>query len=328
MRRFAVVACLIVWSGAVLAQPAGAQAEVLFDQGRSLMAQGKLAEACNAFDESQKLEPANTTLVALAACREHNNQLATAWGVYLDVERQTRSATDAAGQQLHDLAQDRAKKLAARVSKLTINVSAESQVEGLEILRDKDLVDAASWNVALPIDGGKYTVTAHAPGSTEWTTSVTIGAEGDTKTVDIPKLKTLAPQPVVEHPMPAASASSSVSAVSQPEVPGTSTSKTLPLALGIGAIALGGGALGFELWAESTYNDAKAEMTSQSRRDSQYSSANTERHVAQGVGIAGLAAAGAAVWLYLHGREASPTVTAKNHELMITPTGIALVGKF
>jgi hypothetical protein len=39
-------------------QPAGAQAEVLFRQGRHLLAAGQVAEACSAFENSQKVEPA------------------------------------------------------------------------------------------------------------------------------------------------------------------------------------------------------------------------------------------------------------------------------
>jgi hypothetical protein len=77
---------------------------VLFRQGRDLLAAGKVAEACSAFEESQKLEPAVTTLFNLAGCREKLGQFATAWGLFLDTARQTRSAADAASQQLHDVA--------------------------------------------------------------------------------------------------------------------------------------------------------------------------------------------------------------------------------
>ena len=72
------------------AQPttASAEADTLFDQGRSLMEAGKIAEACAAFDASQKLSPAVSTLLNLARCREQNQQLATASGLYRDAERQ------------------------------------------------------------------------------------------------------------------------------------------------------------------------------------------------------------------------------------------------
>src|SRR5689334_15756470 len=101
------------------------------------MAAGKYAEACSAFEQSQKLEPAIATLLNLAGCREKVGQIATAWGLFLDAERQTRGASDAANQQLHDVARDKAAKLEPRVSKLTINVPKAVQIDGLEILRDQ-----------------------------------------------------------------------------------------------------------------------------------------------------------------------------------------------
>ena len=110
MIRFALVA-LVGWSSIASAQSAGAQAEVLFRQGRELMTAGKFNEACTAFAESQRLEPGVTTLLNLAGCREKNHQLASAWGLFLEAERQTRSATDAAQQQLHGTSQDLARKL-------------------------------------------------------------------------------------------------------------------------------------------------------------------------------------------------------------------------
>lgn len=188
-RVIAVV--FVAWSSAALAQSAGAQAEMLFRQGRDLMSAGKLTEACSAFGESQKLEPAVTTLLNLAGCREMLGQIATAWELFLDATHQTGSATDAATQQLHDIAQAHARKLEPRVSRLTINVPQKSQLDGLEITRGIDRVGAGLWNRALPIDGGSYMITARAPRAKRWSTQVTIAAENDTKMVEIPDLLNL-----------------------------------------------------------------------------------------------------------------------------------------
>ena len=166
MNRLAAVCALVALSSSAHAQPAGAQAEVLFREGRGLMTAGKYAEACAAFEQSQKLEPAITTLINLAGCREKAGQLATAWGLFLEAERQTRTARDAATQKLHDVAKDRAKKLEPRISKLAINVPRNSQVEGLEIARDAERIESVMWNHALPIDGGTYTIPARRRGRT------------------------------------------------------------------------------------------------------------------------------------------------------------------
>ncbi len=320
MRRL-VVALLACSPSAVLAQPAGAQAETLFRQGRDLLRAGKTAEACTAFDESEKLEPAVTTLLNLADCREKNGQLATAWGLFLDAERQTRSAIKPAEKQLHDVAQRHASNLEPRVSKLEVDVPDDSKVDGLEVKRGDERIDAAMWNRPLPIDGGTYTITASVPGSQPWSTQLTIASEHDSKKVEIPKLVAAnqEPQQPTTPAVPAAPA--------EHDATQAAPSRTVPIAIGAGAVALIGGAVAFDLWGDSTYNDAKAEMTSQSRRDSLYNAANTKRYVAIGMGIGGIAAGGVAVWMFLRARHADSSSEQAIH-LVPTQNGVSIAGGF
>ena len=202
---------LVAAGSSAHAQSSSAQAEALFRQGRELMAKGQLAEACAAFDASQKLEPTIATLLNQASCREKNGQLATAWGLFVDAERQTRAATDEAGRQMHRSAKNRVARLEPRLSTLTITVLPENRVGGLEILRDSELIDPGAWNRALPIDGGTYTITARAPGNAAWSSTVTIAAERDARTIETPKLKAAKldsemasqPGPAVARPAPA-----------------------------------------------------------------------------------------------------------------------------
>ena len=311
------------------AQPAGAQADVLFREGRALMTAGKIAEACAAFEQSQKLEPAVTTLINLAACREKLGQLATAWGLFLEAERQTRSAGGKAAVQLNQVARDRAAKLEPRVPKLTISVPDKSKIDGLEILLNlevllnKESIPAGMWNRALPVDGGTYTITARAPGANDWSTRVTLAREADTKTIDIPDLRNL--KRGLDGPANAQSGTAQSSGATK------RGGSFVPIAVGAGAVVLLGGALGFSLWGDSTYDDAKAEMTDQARRDSLYDSANRKRYAAEGLAVAGVGCAGVAVWLYLRQRGArtETTETSARH-LMLAPTasGIGVVGRF
>lgn len=139
--RKIVIVALITLTGAPIgahAQSSTAQAEALFRQGKDLIAHSKIAEACAAFDASQKLDPTIATLLNQASCREKTGQLATAWGLFLDAERQSRSASDEAARQLHQVAINHAAKLEPRLSTLTITVLAENRVGGLEILRNSD----------------------------------------------------------------------------------------------------------------------------------------------------------------------------------------------
>jgi serine/threonine-protein kinase len=333
MIRVAIVLAFALLSLPAQAQPAGAQAEVLFREGRELMTAGKYAEACAAFEQSQKLEPAITTLLNLAGCREKAGQLATAWGLFLDAERQTRAASDNATKKLNDVAKSRAQKIEPRVSKLTINVPQRNQVDGLEILRDKERVEAVMWNRALPIDGGTYTISAHSPGVSTWSTQITVGAEGDTKSVDIPDMRTLPRQPA-QPTSPATPADQTVSSKEQDEpeeepVQPAARSKVLPISVAVGAVALLGGAVTFHLWGNATYDDAKAEMIDQARRDSLYDSANQKRYIATGLAAAGVAAAGVSVWLFMRsGGDERHTHVAFERHVVVSPTGIALRGTF
>jgi len=192
------------------AQSAAAQAEAMFREGRGLLAAGRFSEACAAFELSQKLEPAISTLLNLGLCREKNGQLATAWSVFLEAERSSRDASDTATQKMHRVALDRANRIEPRVSSLRIDVPAESQLEGLEVTRDGAMIPPEMWHRAFPIDGGQYTIAARAPGSSEWTTEVTIRADHDSAAVEVPRLQPLIPVPPVNtQGDPAASESSS-----------------------------------------------------------------------------------------------------------------------
>jgi hypothetical protein len=187
LRRALPLLVLVIAMSRPHAEPGTVQAEVLFRNGKRLLKQGKIAEACAAFDASQKLGPTVSTVLNQANCREKNNQLATAWGLFLDAERDTRTASDEASKQLHQVAVDHAGKLEARLSTLEIRVPNEGRIDGLEIRRDSEVVDPAVWNQALPVDGGTYKITARAPTMQLWSMTVTIANEHDVKTVELPK---------------------------------------------------------------------------------------------------------------------------------------------
>ena len=110
--------------------------------------------------------------------------------------------------------------------------------------------------------------------------------------------------------------------------PAPNAARRTPLVVAAGALALLGGGLGCELWAESKYDAAKSEMTSQDRRDALYSAANTRRYAAELFAIGGLAAGGAAVWLYLRDRNPEHAASSVGTHVVPTATGFALTGRF
>jgi len=187
------------------AQSKPAQADVLFRWGKDLMKQQKFAEACAAFDGSYKLDPDVSTLLNHAACRAKNVQLATAWRLFTEAQRQTSDQPDAASMQLNAVAVTRAGELQPRLSKLSIDVAPDSRLDGLEVLRDADRVDPGAWSQLLPIDGGTYKIMARAPGHTTWSTTVVVKPERDIQNVAVPKLDSLTaakPKPDERPPAP------------------------------------------------------------------------------------------------------------------------------
>jgi hypothetical protein len=278
-----LLVAVIAGTQPVAAQPAGAQAETLFRQGRDLMASGKIAGACAAFQASQKLEPAVTTLMNLGGCREKNGQLATAWGIFLDVQRNLREMTDEGSQQIVQVATTRAANLEPRLSKLTVNVPVGHQLAKLEVLRNDDVVEAGAWNSALPIDGGRYLITARAPGYESWTGTVVVDPEKDTKSIDVPLLKKAPPQ-------------------KPPPKQAPTRFPLIPIAVGGGGALMLASALAFKLSGDTTYSQANAETANNATRMSLYNSANAKRYAAEALTIAGVATAGVAVWLYLRER--------------------------
>jgi hypothetical protein len=285
------VAVALAAAGPAAAQPAAAQAEAQFDRGKKLMADGKMAEACAAFESSQKLDPLVTTLLNLAACREKNGELASAWGWFVEAERQTRGKSGGE-RKLNQTAKDRAAKLADRLSKLTIAVPRE--IPNLEVLRNDERVDRAAWNAPLPVDGGAVKITARAPGYREWSTRITIAIEHDEKTVSVPELARTDAAPTTDDAEPAGGRAGAAPAVA----PAGGGSRTLPLALAVAGGVLAGGAIGFELWGRSKYDAAEAEPDD-AKQESLWHAANKRRYTAIGLGAAAAVSVGAAVYLFV-----------------------------
>ena len=165
------------------AQAQSADAEALFDDGNTLMAEGKLAQACDAFEASNRVEPRAGTLIRLGECREQNQQLASAWSAYKDALTRVKDPRK------REVATASAGALEARLSYLTVSVSEDSRVDGLTVTRNGKPFDPALWNRALPVDGGDYIIAGRAPGHEEWQTTTHVAVEGAKVSVEVPKFK-------------------------------------------------------------------------------------------------------------------------------------------
>jgi hypothetical protein len=182
-----------------------ATAQVLFEDGKRLMARGRWPEACAKLAESQRLAPAIGTEFNLADCREHEGKLASAWAAFLDVVDQTHKRGEG---QREAAARARAGALEPRLGKLTIQISASlARVGDVEVRRDGELIPREAWGVALPVDAGDHGIEVRAPAHVAWTGSAHT-VDGGASTVIVPDL-VLAPadsppsQPVATAAAPA-----------------------------------------------------------------------------------------------------------------------------
>ena len=178
-------------AGPASAQPAQAQAEHLFREGKRLMGEGNIAAACDAFEGSYAKDPAVSTLLNLADCREKNQQYASAWGYFIEAGRKTRNKPDMAA--LNKTAEQRATGIEPRLSYLIINVPDEARVEGLTITRNGVAVDVIEWNRDVPVDGGTYRVEGKAPAFEPWSTTITVGNAKDKQSVNVPRFRNALP---------------------------------------------------------------------------------------------------------------------------------------
>ncbi len=248
-------------SGAALAQPSAsdrAAAAALFEDGKRLKADGKIAEACIKLEESQKLDPGIGTLYHLADCYERAGRTASAWVSFRD----TGAMAAQAGQPGQEkAARARAAELEPKLMKLSITVKPDAGA--IEIKRDGQIISPALWGTAIPVDPGKHVITASAAGKEPWETTVSLDQQGATVTVEVPLLGPkkggVAPPPNQPPPKPNDKVEPP-KVEPPPAAPDTSSPRPwqLPLGgvlLGVGAVGMGLG-IGFGVMAKGTFNES------------------------------------------------------------------------
>lgn len=189
----AVVTLLVLaGEGTARAQSAAdsEQAERLFTEASTLATEGKYAEACPKFQESQRLDPAVGTQFNLALCYEKIGKLGSAWRNFRAVERLAH-ATGKKGRE--DAAHEKLQSMRAHVPHLVLrtkDTDATLKVDGEQVATD----DYAFYAV----DPGEHTVLATAPSKKPWQSSVTVpdalGGAGAEVTVEVPALMVAAGQ--------------------------------------------------------------------------------------------------------------------------------------
>lgn len=258
-----------------------AAAEALFRDARKLFAQNKFVEACAKFEESQRLDPSPGTLVNLATCHEKEGKLATAWSEFKDVL--ARASVDSRPDR-EKTARERISAIEPKLGKLTIDIAPAEVVPGLTVTRGGVSVTSAAFGTAIPVDAGRYSVQATAPGYEPWegNVEVTNGKEARVAIPHLVKRVDQAPAVVKVEDAPKEAAP-----------PPSGGRFTLGLvAGGVGVVGLGvGGFFGFHALSKKTASDDKCvggcTPEGAKRMNEAFTSA-TFANIGIGVGIVGI----------------------------------------
>lgn len=315
---------LAITGGLRTAHADAAAAEALFREGKKLMAEDKIPQACEKFAASQKLDPSSGTLLNLADCHVKNGSTASAWAEFLAAARMSKNQGD---QARADEATRRAKALEPQLSYLSVKIAAPTP--GLSVKRDDVVLEDAALAADIPVDPGGHTITASAPGYKSWSKQISIGAAHDRKELVIPALEK---DPNATAAVPTASASSTGE---MPPPPPPKSPTVGYIVGGAGIVFTGVGAI-LGLKALSTYKAAEDDCGGnhsncpQSSADKR-STAGTQATFANvGIGL-GLVGIGVGTYLIL---SRSPAKTTTGSNVLVTPLvgassgGAAITGQF
>lgn len=187
-----MIACFVGLPRFALAQTATqaspqdiAIAQKLYDDAMKLMEEKKYAEACPKLAESNRLDTGMGTRFHLGDCYENVGRLASAWALFVEIADEAKR-TGQTGRE--SVARERATRLEARLPKITLQVPPSvANITGVEVRDNDNVVNPPLWGQPLPLDPGKHTITATAPGRRKWE-KVVLLKEGAAETVAIGEL--------------------------------------------------------------------------------------------------------------------------------------------
>jgi hypothetical protein len=296
-RALGTLAAFVVVTSSLPTRAQPSPSDDLFHEGRALMEEGHVAEACRSFAASVALLRRGGALLNLAVCREMEGRNATA---LLLLEQARDLALKDGRVDRVALAEDHIHDLRSRLSWLTVRPAPGPAPPGLAIECDGEKVAGATWGAPRAVDPGMHTVVATAPGHLLFRATVVVGPAGDQQTVEV--------LPLVDERMADAPRAAPREVLVASAVAPSWKKPVGWAAMGIGVAAVSvGGVLGVQSVADS--NASKAECLSNNVCGAagyqKNQAAHIEANVADVTIPAGLVAAGAGLYLLLTSRSAA-----------------------
>ncbi|MBA3539824.1 MAG: hypothetical protein H0T79_09360 [Deltaproteobacteria bacterium] len=313
MRITAGLLALVASVGTAAAQVSPTKAaEATFAKGRDLMKQQKFALACEAFEQSQQLDPQYGTQYNLAGCYVELGKLATAWNLYRELARGDNNPSR------RQASQDAATALQSRVPKLLLEIEARP-ADATIVMNDRDA--SAFVGVETPVDFGRYTFVISAAGFATWQSTVEVKHEGSIEHVVVTLVRR--GDPSREPVLPPSGVTSTPTAPLLDDRGATKrTYGKVVVAGGAGLVALG---LGFGAVALVKWNDAKdRSLESSADANTQVDSARMFGNVSTGFVAVGLLAVAGGLYLWRTAPDA-PTLQAS---VGPSSAGLVIAGPF
>jgi len=315
----ASIGCVLPWSALTQAAPPAPTgqpdqprdpiaAETLFARGKQLIEQGHTSQACAAFAESQRLDPAGGTLLRLALCHEADGKLASAWLEFTEVVRISKETTGEPtklGERVR-IAREHLAAIEPRLPKLVVSVPEGTKVDGLQVTANGLPRNPGIWGVAVPIDPGDVEIVAEAPGRQPFRTTVRADAGREVR-VEVPPLDEIPATPAAAPVVPA------------PEAPKASSLRPVGIGVAVAGLAVIGVGTYFGVTAISKWNDSNKQCPGTMLCDAQgvslYQDAKTAATISDVTFGIGVAAVATGVILFIVG--APKNVTARGPDIVV-----------
>ncbi len=288
------------------------KADSLFKQGKKLMGEKKYADACEAFEQSMKLDPGIGTELIIARCYEEWGKLAHAYKAYKSALKMAKEASDNRADKIEGLLN----QLDPTVPRLTMHVPKDADTSSVTI----DGAPVEDITQPIVLDPGPHKVEYATAGGSKKSKTIPIekGGNYDANLLDLPPK----PGEVVDHKPPPPPPP-------PPHVAESDPGKSYRLAAyglgGAGLIGIGVSSY-LTLSAKSKYNDALKNhcggMTNgcDSIGLTQTHDARHEANIATIVFSVGLAAVGGGVALYLLQPHAAKGSEKADEALYLVPS--------
>jgi len=137
------------------------RADQLFKKGQKLLGEKRYAEACAAFEDSDRLDPEIGAKLNVARCYQEWGKLATAWRWYIDAEQMATTAGDKRTPKIHALIEE----IDRDVPRLVLVLPPDAVTDHVAIRIDGAELSLAAVGAERRIDPGSHDITVIVDGT-------------------------------------------------------------------------------------------------------------------------------------------------------------------